>query len=90
MRKKGIPKHIKTLVWNKYMGVSNSTSTCVSCRQVTIDCRSFHCGHVLSEAKGGDMTITNLRPICASCNLSMGTRSMNEFTLEFFGWDVNQ
>ena len=42
------------------------------------------------KAKGGDMTITNLRPICASCNLSMGTRSMNEFTLEFFGWDVNQ
>ena len=86
--KKNIPKHIKTLVWNKYMGANNSNSKCFSCREAVIDCRNFHCGHVTSEAKGGDLTINNLRPICANCNLSMGTKSMNDFTLEFFGWQV--
>ena len=88
MRKQNIPRHIKTLVWNKYCGIESVTSKCVSCRSETIDCRSFHCGHVLSEAKGGDMTISNLRPICPQCNLSMGTQSMEEFTLKFFGWDI--
>jgi len=88
MRKQNIPKHVKTLVWNKYCGIESVTAKCISCRSETIDCRSFHCGHVLSEAKGGDVTITNLRPVCAKCNLSMGTRSMEEFTMQFFGWDI--
>jgi hypothetical protein len=88
MKKRSIPKHIRTLVWNKYIGADNANAKCVSCKEERIDCRSFHCGHVLSEAKGGDLTITNLRPICSHCNLSMGTRSMNEFTLEFFGWEI--
>jgi hypothetical protein len=88
MRRKNIPKHIKTLVWNKYIGRETVESKCVSCKQEKIDMRNFHCGHVLAEAKGGDLTINNLRPICAPCNLSMGTKSMNEFTQEFFGWSV--
>ena len=88
MKKRSIPKHIRTLVWNKYIGADNANAKCISCKEERIDCRNFHCGHVLSEAKGGDLTITNLRPICSHCNLSMGTRSMNEFTLEFFGWEV--
>ena len=88
IRRKNIPKHIKTLVWNKYLGVDKAEAKCISCRQERIDVRNFHCGHVVAEANGGDLTINNLRPICAPCNLSMGTRSMNEFTAEFFGWTV--
>ena len=90
LRRKGIPKYIKSLVWNKYMGENNTTSKCVCCMSQTIDCRSFHCGHVISEAKGGDLSITNLRPICASCNLAMSTKSMNEFCIEFFKREIPQ
>lgn len=88
IRRKNIPKHIKTLVWNKYIGSEVAISKCMSCREVRIENTSFHCGHVIAESKGGNMTINNLRPICAHCNLSMGTKSMNEFTKEFFGWTV--
>jgi len=88
LRRKKIPKHIKTLVWNKYIGPETASSDCMSCRTVKISNRSFHCGHVIAESKGGDMNINNLRPICEACNGSMGTRSMNEFTKEFFGWSV--
>jgi hypothetical protein len=90
VRRKAIPKYIKSLVWNKYMGENNTTSKCVCCMSQTIDCRSFHCGHVISEAKGGDLSITNLRPICASCNLAMSTKSMNEFCIEFFKREIPQ
>ena len=88
LRRKKIPKHIKTLVWNKYIGPETASADCTSCRTVKISNRSFHCGHVIAESKGGDMNINNLRPICEACNGSMGTRSMNEFTKEFFGWTV--
>jgi hypothetical protein len=87
-RRKKIPKHIRMLVWNKYIGADVASTKCMSCREKTIEIAGFHCGHVIAEAKGGDMTITNLRPICAHCNLAMGTKSMNEFTSEFFGWKV--
>jgi hypothetical protein len=87
-KRKKMPKHIKTLVWNTHIGNDKATAPCCSCRKESISIRSFHCGHVLAEACGGDTTITNLRPICAACNGSMGTRSMNEFTKEYFGWTV--
>jgi hypothetical protein len=87
-RKKNIPKHIKTLVWNLYVGVDKLEAKCFSCRAEKIDARHFQCGHVIAEAKGGDITIKNLRPICQPCNSSMGTQSMNEFTKDYFGWEL--
>ena len=39
----------------------------------------YECGHVESEATGGDMSIENLRPICSSCNKSMGIKNMREY-----------
>jgi len=87
-RKKNIPKHIKTMVWNVHVGVDKLETKCFSCRAEKIDARHFQCGHVIAEAKGGDLNIKNLRPICQPCNASMGTQSMNEFTQEYFGWNV--
>ena len=87
-RKKAIPKHVKTLVWDKYIGVDTASAACCCCLWSPISIRNFHCGHVIAEANGGNMTLENLRPICAPCNLSMGRRNMNEFTMEWFGWTV--
>ena len=88
VRRKKIPKHVKTLVWNQHIGPDTATADCVSCRKEKITNRNFHCGHVLAESRGGDVNIKNLRPICAACNGSMATQSMNEFTQEWFGWVV--
>jgi 5-methylcytosine-specific restriction endonuclease McrA len=88
IRRKNIPKHVRTMVWNVHMGISNLEAKCFSCRAEKVDARNFQCGHVIAESKGGDMTIKNLRPICQPCNASMGTQSMNEFTKEYFGWEV--
>jgi len=88
VRRKNIPKHVKTMVWNLHMGVSNLEAKCFSCQAEKVDARNFQCGHVIAEAKGGDLTIKNLRPICLPCNASMGTCSMNEFTKMYFGREV--
>jgi hypothetical protein len=88
LKRKNIPKHIKTLVWGKYIGNDKPESKCYSCKHERIDIRNFHCGHVIAESKGGSLMLDNLRPICAPCNGSMGTMSMNEFTQQFFGWTV--
>lgn len=88
IKRKKIPKQIKTLVWNEYVGNDIMQNKCLCCKKEKIDIRNFHCGHVIAESKGGDLTIKNLRPICAPCNLSMGSMSMNEFTKTFFGWEV--
>lgn len=88
IKRKKIPKQIKTLVWNEYIGHDIMSNKCLCCKKEKIDVRNFHCGHVTAESKGGDLTIKNLRPICAPCNLSMGAMSMNEFTKTFFGWEV--
>jgi hypothetical protein len=88
LRRKKIPKHVKTLVWNEFIGSDLKNGRCFSCRKTTIENTNFHCGHVIAESKGGNLTIQNLRPICAPCNGSMGTMSMEEFTKTFFGHTV--
>jgi len=44
---------------------------------------NFHCGHVVSEINGGELEPENLKPICQSCNSSMGTTNMNEFIKKY-------
>ncbi len=78
-RKKTIPKALKKMVWDKYIGANIGTSKCMCCKHQEIRQIEFHCGHVIAEAMKGSTTVDNLRPICAQCNLSMGKMNMNEF-----------
>lgn len=78
-RKRAIPKALKRLVWNTYIGSSVGSAKCHCCKMTDIFQIEFHCGHVKAESKGGETSVENLRPICAQCNLSMGSRDMNEF-----------
>jgi predicted SprT family Zn-dependent metalloprotease len=87
-KKEKIPSHIKTLVWIKYIGSSIPEAKCYCCKHERIEIRSFECGHVIAEAKGGELTLENLRPICKGCNSGMGTMSMDEYAKKFFGWSV--
>jgi len=78
-KKKIIPKHIKTLVWNKYIGDDIIKHKCLCCKKENIKITDFEAGHVLSEFHGGTNEIDNLRPICRPCNSSMGTTHMIEY-----------
>ena len=78
-RKKSIPSAVKRLVWNNTFGEETGRSPCYCCRVTPITQLSFHCGHIVAEANGGEATVDNLRPICQNCNSSMGTTNMDEF-----------
>ena len=82
-KKKSIPEHIRTLVWNLWIGEDVPRAKCMCCKATEIHLRHFQAGHVIAEANGGTSEICNLRPICQPCNLAMGTRNMDEFIATF-------
>ena len=79
MAKKQIPKKLRIEVWNKYIGESIGKAKCKCCEISDITQLTFHCGHIIAEAKGGDVNIDNLLPICGMCNGSMGTTNLYDF-----------
>jgi chemotaxis protein histidine kinase CheA len=81
--KETIPKQIKSIVWNQYIGEDVRKHKCLCCKKVSIENTNFHAGHVISEKNGGTLEIGNLRPICPSCNYSMGTENMVEFVKKY-------
>jgi hypothetical protein len=78
-KKKHVPISLKTQVWDKYIGKDKGTAPCYSCEHIEIRQSAFNCGHNIPESKGGQLTVDNLRPICATCNSSMGQMNLEEF-----------
>ena len=84
-KKEKIPAALRNVVWNQnFQDVS--IGKCLCCKTEPITRANFHCGHIVSEKKGGELTVQNLRPICPSCNSSMGTQNMDEF-MKKYGFD---
>ena len=79
IKKKTIPLALKRNVWNKHIGENVGKTLCLCCKLTDITQMNFSCGHVISEFNGGNIKMDNLRPICVSCNSSMGTKNMDEF-----------
>jgi 5-methylcytosine-specific restriction endonuclease McrA len=82
-KKDQIPKKVKEEVWNKYIGDDIPKHLCLCCKLNRIKMTDFQVGHVLSEKDGGTLAISNLRPICASCNHSMGSENMLEYAKKY-------
>ena len=83
-RKKTIPKSIKDAVWNKWIGIRVGQIVCPMCSNYLISQSSFHCGHVIAESMGGLTNFENLRPICPTCNLSMGSQNLFDYAKKCF------
>lgn len=82
-KKQSIPKNVRIIVWNHYIGEDIIKHKCLCCKKVTISNTNFEVGHVLSEKNGGTHEINNLRPICFACNHSMGAEDMIDFVVKF-------
>ena len=76
---KTIPLSLKKSVWNHWMGMDVGEAKCPVCKITLIHQMSFHCGHILAKSNGGANVVENLKPICQSCNSSMGNHNMNDF-----------
>jgi superfamily II DNA/RNA helicase len=77
-KRRPIPKKIRGLVWKEHFGES-MMGACFCCKQKLEALDDWHAGHIVSHANGGKDGVANLRPVCISCNLSMGTENMDEF-----------
>lgn len=83
-RKKYIPKCLRIAVWQKNIGLEIGTTPCMVCKVISINQMDFHCGHIVSEADGGDTCLSNLKPVCAKCNYSMGRKNLTSFQQKYF------
>lgn len=84
-----ISKRLKTIIWDDRIGLDVGTIECPCCGHNTISQSEFHCGHIKSDADGGNLERTNLVPICSQCNLSMGTTNMTVFMQQQFDRNLN-
>jgi 5-methylcytosine-specific restriction endonuclease McrA len=82
-KKKTIPKNVKINIWNTYIDSNIQRHKCLCCKKSIISITEFHVGHVISEHNGGTLEINNLRPICSSCNYSMGTNNMVDYVVKY-------
>ena len=69
--KKRIPKALRQQVWLTYFGKVYEKKCYINWCKNKVSVFTFHVGHNIPESRGGTLSITNLRPICAQCNLSM-------------------
>ena len=81
--KKSISATMRRKVWDEYIGKKIGEAKCLCCKITDITQLSFHCGHIIPECNGGELILSNLKPICQNCNSSMGSMNMNDFMKTF-------
>jgi len=76
-KKKTIPKALRMKLWEIECG-NTLSGLCFTCnRNVKVD--DFQAGHIISEANGGLVTLSNLKVVCKPCNTSCGTMDLHCF-----------
>jgi len=73
-----IPLALRQQVWLTYIGRSFETKCLVRWCTNRISAFEFDVGHNIPESKGGTLDMSNLRPICHKCNISMS----NTYTID--------
>ena len=76
--KASIPLALRQQVWKTYVGEKFASKCLVGWCTNQITAFEFDVGHNLPESKGGTLDISNLRPICHKCNISMS----NTYTID--------
>ena len=82
--KQKVPQVLREKMFDEYTGRDARRFKCFCCRIQDITVLSAECGHVIAEARGGTMTIENLRPICSKCNKQMSTKFMTTYMSKYF------
>jgi predicted flap endonuclease-1-like 5' DNA nuclease len=81
-KNKNLPKPLRTTVWRRYASATHLDALCFCCKEIPISSENFFCGHVRSRKNKGTDDLTNLRPICGTCNSSMRSDHMFEYMIK--------
>ena len=74
-----ITRGLKLAVWNREFSDKISSKCPIPLCMNILTHNNFECGHVISEYNGGLAELYNLRPICKSCNSSMGSTNWDDW-----------
>lgn len=80
-----IKPQLRKDVWNKYNEKQKSHKCpIIDCKNIMIsdDSDTWHAGHIISHCNKGSTDITNLKPICPSCNKKMNYRNWSDYEEE--------
>ena len=77
-----ISKALRRKIWQNEFN-SKGKAKCPCCRTTNVTVWDFHVGHRVAKCKGGANRESNLRPICALCNMSMGKLDWEVFAKQF-------
>ena len=83
--KKNIPKAIREQCWLNTFGEKYKHKCYIRWCNNNITVFDFHVGHDKPESKGGTLELSNLKPICARCNLSMSDKYTIKEWIELSG-----
>jgi len=81
-KKKKIPTALRNQVWLHHFGEQFRAKCPTSWCTNAVTPFSFEAGHNIPESHGGPTILSNLIPICGSCNKSMGN------TYSFVEWSA--
>ena len=81
-KKTNIPKAVREQCWLLEFGKKYEHVCYISWCSNIINVFDFHVGHDQPESLGGTLDISNIKPICARCNLSMS----NNYTIR--EWNI--
>lgn len=71
-----IKKPTRTAVWRKRF--NSMSGKCYVCDE-GISYDNFDCGHIVSVFNLGCTEVSNMEPICSSCNINMGIQNLQEY-----------
>ncbi len=83
-RKPSIPSGVRDDLWERYFGPETTIGTCFVCGRQLDKRDNYEVGHYISTAEDGTDDIENLRPVCRSCNRSMGKMSIPDFKRKYY------
>lgn len=82
-KRKAIPKPVRNQVWKNHFG-DKLKGKCYCCKTKLGALESWEAGHIVAHTNGGPDIAENLRPICGTCNKSMGSMNMDDFYKRYF------
>lgn len=85
--KNTVSKALRIQCWQAWLATlppgslrpSDATVACPCCERERISAFTFHAGHRVSFRNGGSTQVSNLIPLCATCNIGMGPMNYDEY-----------
>lgn len=81
-KKATINPHLRTAVWDRYIGPGVKTTTCHLCGITEISLNGnngFECAHLVAENNGTPLTTFYLYPSCRKCNSECRTSTVFDY-----------